>query len=563
VSETPEPQAEALSLEEVTRAAQDLATRPDAAGVAAAFLELVQRWAAPSAVLSAVRDPQAPSGYRLLTTLCAGSLTLGIEKTLARLAEDSPESLKLPVVLRGEEVPGIRVRDNIVVPWWCEADSGLLVLRGVPRPSRAGLSEALALVSAVVWPRLLGSPAARVEELLRALKDGASKLESEVGRQVERLQAAATPLPVPAAEPDPAQAARIAELEGELRNVAQGRDALAKQTEAAREAYAREAAGAREAHARELEAARAAAAKELEAARAAVAKELEGARAAAAKELEAARAALARDAEARDALTKELEAARKELETARRERDTAGLDLAAARQQGENARKELEAAREERRVLERDLDVARRELDSVKRRPVEPPAPAEPAAGAAPLVSDDATRAAINVAIAAVRRTAFVPPLLRVSIEEVAALGGKDARPPRKIGIALLDRDVVALEPIATELEAAGIEVRLANQPEELALLLRSPDAQAVDAVVCDVMSFRPDQNVAGLIRGWDKDRPGLSFYLSYDAQSPVELERARRTPMSLTAGHITRPLTSARLAETSDNLAKRLGRSS
>jgi hypothetical protein len=145
----------------------------------------------------------------------------------------------------------------------------------------------------------------------------------------------------------------------------------------------------------------------------------------------------------------------------------------------------------------------------------------------------------------------------------VAAIVVKEARPPRKIGIALLDRDVVALEPIATDLEAAGVEVRLANQPEELALLLRSPDAQAVDAVVCDVMSFRPDQNVAGLIRGWDKDRPGLSFYLSYDAQSPVELERARRTPMSLTAGHITRPLTSARLAETSDNLAKRLGRSS
>ena len=58
MSETPEPQAEALSLEEVARAAQDLATRPDAAGVAAAFLEVVQRWAAPSAVLSAVRDPQ-------------------------------------------------------------------------------------------------------------------------------------------------------------------------------------------------------------------------------------------------------------------------------------------------------------------------------------------------------------------------------------------------------------------------------------------------------------------------------------------------------------------------
>jgi hypothetical protein len=472
VSDSQDPQPDALSLEDVTRASQELATRPDAARVAAAFLELVQRWAAPSAVLSAVRDATAPAGYRLLPSLCAGSLTLGIEKTLARLGEDSPESLARPTLLRGEEVPGIRVRDNIVVPWWYEGDSGLLVLRGVPRPSRAGLAEALALVAASVWPRLLGSPAARIEELLKGLKEGAARLEGEVSRQVERLDATAAP---PPATPDPALTARVSELEGELGALARAKEALAR-----------------------------------------------------------------------------------ELETARRERETTGLDLAATRQQAENAKRELEAAREECRVAERDLDATRRELQSLKRAPAAP-APAENAPAAPG--TDDATRAAIDVAIAAVRRTAFVPPLLRVSIEEVAALGGKQQRPTRKIGIALLDRDVVALEPVAGELEAVGIEVRLAHQPEELALLLRSPDAATVDAVVCDVMSFRPDQNVAGLLRGWDKDRPGLAFYLSYDAQSSVELERARRTPMSLTAGHITRPLTSARLVETSDNLAKRLGR--
>ena len=77
-----------------------------------------------------------------------------------------------------------------------------------------------------------------------------------------------------------------------------------------------------------------------------------------------------------------------------------------------------------------------------------------------------------------------------------------------------------------------------------------------LDAVVCDVMSFRPDQNVAGLLRGWDKDRPGLAYFLSYDAQSPVELERARRMPNSLTAGHIQRPLTVARLSGALENLA-------
>ena len=233
MSDPQEPQPEALSLEDVTRAAQELATRPDAARLAAAFLELVQRWAAPSAVLSAVRDPAAPAGYRLLPSLCAGSLTLGIEKTLARLGDESPESLARPTLVRGEEVPGIRVRDNVVVPWWCEGDSGLLVLRGVPRPSRLGLAEALALVAASVWPRLLGSPAARVQELLNGLREGAARLEGEVGRQVERLRATAAP---PPATPDAALTARVSELEGELAQVAaaQARDALARELETAR-----------------------------------------------------------------------------------------------------------------------------------------------------------------------------------------------------------------------------------------------------------------------------------------------------------------------------------------
>jgi hypothetical protein len=484
VSETQEPQAEPLLLEEAARAAQELAARGEASRVAAGFLELIRAWAAPSAVLTAVRDPAAPAGFRLVPALCAGSLTLGIEKTLARLAEDSPESLARPTVLRGEEVPGVRVRDNVVVPWWCEEDSGLLVLRGVPRPSRPGLGEALALAGAVVWPRLLGSPAARIEAVLRDLRGEASRLESAVSRQVERLQ---TATPAAPGAPDAALVARLGDLETELAGLQRERDALAR-----------------------------------------------------------------------------------ELDTARQERETAGLDLAAARQHGDNARRELDTAREDRRTAERELDKARRELAAVTRgaggQDGAPGVGGEPAAGGSvPEVESAAWKrasAALNVAVATVRRAAFVPPLLRVSMEDVAALASQGPRPARRLGIALLDRDVVALEPVAAELEGSGIEVRLANQPEELALLLKSPDASAVDAIVCDVMSFRPDQNVAGLLRGWDKDRPGLVSYLSYDTQSPVELERARRTPMSLTAGHIPRPLTGARLAETLDNLAKRLGRS-
>jgi hypothetical protein len=186
-----------------------------------------------------------------------------------------------------------------------------------------------------------------------------------------------------------------------------------------------------------------------------------------------------------------------------------------------------------------------------------PAAPPEPPAetGAAKPAADARGAEALKLAIASVRRAAFVPPMLRVSMEEFASLAASEPRPARRHGIALLDRDVVALESVASELEQAGVEVRLANQPEEMALLLRV-DASSIDAVVCDVMSFRPDQNVAGLLRAWDKDRPGLAFFLSYDAQSPVEVERARRTPMSLTAGHIQRPLTGARLSETLENLS-------
>jgi len=497
MGESQEPQAEPLSLDEVAGAAAELQARPDAAAVAAGFLELVQRWAAPSAVLAAVRDPAGSAGFRLLPSLCAGSLTLGIEKTLARLAEDNPESLKRPTLLRGEEVPGVRVRDNVVVPWSNEGESGLLVLRGVPRPSRPGLGEALALAGAAVWPRLLGGPAARIEALLGELAQDAARLEAEAGRQLDRLRAA---VPPPAAAPDAALEARAAELDGELAALKSERDALRR--------------------------------------------EMEGVRA-------------------------ESESGLKALDTFRHKLETAGLDLAAARQQTENARRELEAAREDRRSAERELEAAKRELEAVKGGGA--PGAAEPRAAATSpgaaaaegpgASSPERLNGAVLTAVAAAWRAAFVPPLLRVSIDDVAAVAKLGPRPPRRLGIALLDRDVVSLEPVAADLEAQAIEVRLANQPEELALLLRSPEASAVDAVVCDVMSFRPDQNLAGLLRGWEKDRPGLVSYLSYDPQSPVEQERARRVPMSLTAGHILRPLTGARLAETLDNLAKRQGK--
>jgi len=553
VSDSQEPQAEPLSLEETARAAAELATRAEAGRLAAAFLELVQRWAAPSAVLTAVRDPAGVAGFRLVPSLCSGSISLGIEKTLAKLVEETPQCLARPTLVRGEEMPGVRVRDNVVVPWWCEADSGLLVLRGVPRPVRPGLGEALALTAAVVWPRLMGSPATRVETLVHELKAAAARLESESGRQLDRLKvAAAAAAAAPAGEST--DGPRIAELEETIAKQRQEREAQSRALEDRSRVLEETSAKLRE---RETQA------RELEGTIGKLRKERE----AQAREFEETIAKLRKERESQpreleDTIAKlrqEGEARARELEAARREKETASLDLAAAKQQSENAKRELAAVLEERRTAERDLDVARRELAARIATPAAAPAPPpEPPAetgGARPPAAGERGAEALKLAIASVRRAAFVPPMLRVSMEEFASLAAAEPRPARRHGIALLDRDVVALESVATELEQAGVEVRLANQPEEMALLLRV-DASSIDAVVCDVMSFRPDQNVAGLLRAWDKDRPGLAFFLSYDAQSPVELERARRTPMSLTAGHIQRPLTGARLSETLENLS-------
>ena len=116
--------------------------------------------------------------------------------------------------------------------------------------------------------------------------------------------------------------------------------------------------------------------------------------------------------------------------------------------------------------------------------------------------------------------------------------------------MALLDRDAGSLEPLADELEAAGVDVRIANYPEELALLMKTPDAQKLNVAVCDVLAFRADQTVAGLLRGWQKDRPGLAFFLSFSTEDTAEAERAKRVPISLTAGRLPRPIPGGELLE-------------
>jgi len=173
----------------------------------------------------------------------------------------------------------------------------------------------------------------------------------------------------------------------------------------------------------------------------------------------------------------------------------------------------------------------------------------------------DGARRALRAATAAVRRAAFLPPAVRVSMQEAVGPDEGEGRAAPWMGVVLLDRDAVTLEAVASALEASSVDVRIAGHPEEVALLLRTADAATLGAVVCDVMAFRSDQNVAGLIRTWDRDRPGLAYFLSFDPDNAAEAERARRIPTSLIAGHVRRPLAPPRLVETLETLAKRRGK--
>jgi hypothetical protein len=490
-----------LSLEEVAQAVHDLCAERPLEDFVARFLDHLRRWAAPSAVLAAVRDPAAGSGWKLLPALCAGSGPLGAERSVRQLIEDVPQDLARPSLVRpGREMPGVRVRENCVVPWSCEGESGVLMLRGVVHPPPPNLADAVALLGAPVWPRLLGGPAARVEASVAELGRLAERLRDDADRQVERLQSARTPVVAEPPPEDPAHAARVAELEQQL-TAARG-----------------EVAGLREER-------RAAADAEAAAARAAE----EG--------LAAARAA-----------EEGLAAARKEIAeagsiVARHIRDREEL-----RQQVATLEKALGEVEDERNLIRGEASRLVRELEASR------------AAGASEAATGTTTEAApgsseavevLRRALAVLHRTPFLPPPLRVAVQEAeAAVGEKDERPGRWLRIAVLDRDTAGLEPLAAELESAGLDVKIASHPEELALLLKTPQGRELDAVVCDVLAFRADQTVAGIFRGWEKDRPGLALYLSFSRDSPPEVERAQRVPLALTKGRFQRPLNRTDLME-------------
>jgi predicted nucleic acid-binding Zn-ribbon protein len=689
---------EPLLLEDVARAAAELAAEKDLDGLLARFLDRVREWASPSALLAAVRDPVAESGWRLLPSLSLGSGPLGAERALSRLIDETPGCLERPTLFQpGESAPGVQLRDNCIVPWVHEGDSGILLLRGLPRPSAPNLGEALTVLAAPMWPRLLGSPATRVESLVVELRRVAERLEEDAGRHLERLRASR---PAETEKEEPGGADRVAALETQLESARQEeqrataeRDELRerlialetalKEAEVDRDRVLAEAKDLEgqgrdtEERARAAEEALSAAQQELEAARtegehstlewdelkarvatlqealqnveverdgardeserltarveslqgehASVVEELEEQRRAAAdggrvaedalasarQELESARQDAQRAAGEVEELKRRLAPLEESLHGAVSERDEIRRTLerleADRRAAGNAARsvedtlattqRELETAREEERRATAEAGELRARVSSLEKTLQDTEAERDSARGQAktleegkriaeastlaaeealasmrdqvaaareesPPVGDEAAEKALGAlrgTLEVLRRTPFVPPGLRVSIEEARALVGEKAKGPEPwLRVALLDRDAASLEPLAAELEEAGLDVKIANYPEELALLMKTPDAQKLNVAVCDILAFRPDQTVAGLFRGWQKDRAGLAFFLSFSSEDAAEAERAKRVPMSLTAGRLPRPIPGPELIEKLQVLAQK-----
>ena len=567
-----------LPLEEVAQAVRELSAERTLEGFAARFLECVRRWAAPSAVLAALRDPAAESGWRLLPALCSGSGPLGAERSVRQLIEELPEDLTRARLVRpGPEIPGAKMRANCLVPWSWEGESGVLVLRGVSGAGPANLADAIALLSAPAWPRVLGGPADRVEASVAELRRLAEHLRDDADRQIERLQAARPPAAAPEPPAPPPEASRVPELEQQLAaaraeverlSAVSGRVGdLEQQLTTARaevdrlsplvESLRSEGTGARllveqqaavDARA-EARAAKEglAEAREAEVRLKALVEQLQSEKAAAAWRREEERAAEEKNAEASKAAAK---AADEGLATTRKELAEAEASVARLIVEREELRQQVTTLEKALGETEEERDEFHRESTRLEKRlhalGVAQPAAAEAVGGgkAEPAPFSSESVEAIRRALAVMRRTPFLPPPLRVAAQEAeVAAGAKDEGKQTWARVVILDRDTPALEPLAGQLESAGLEVKMASHPEEIALLLKTPEGRELDAAICDILAFRPDQNVAGIFRGWEKDHSGLALYVSFSRDSPPEVERAQRVPHSLTKGRFQRPL--------------------
>ena len=570
-----------LPLEEIAQAVRELAAERTLEGFAARFLESVRRWAAPSAVLAAVRDPAVEAGWRLLPALCTGSGPLGAERAVRQLVEELPEDLTTARLVRpGHEIPGAKMRPNCLVPWAWEGESGVLMLRGVSGAGPANLADAIALLSAPAWPRVLGGPAERVESGVAELRRLAERLREEADRQVERLQAARTPAPASTAA-DPVASARMAELEQQLTAAkaeidrlsalddahrAEGtaerlaeaekavseakaeahaaKESLAEVQKAAAEAQQAVAGAKAEAHTAKESLVEA---REAEVKLKAIVEQLQAEKAASAWRREEERAAVESTEEQSRA---EAKAADESLAKTRRELEEAEASVARLIVEREELRQQVSTLEKALGETEEERDEFHRESTRLEKRlhalgVAQPPSAAE-AGGAAAEPKPFSTESVevFRRALAVMRRTPFLPPPLRVAAEEAeTAAGATLARAEAWARVVILDRDMPAVEPLAGQLESAGLDVKIASHPEEIALLLKTPEGRNLDAAICDILAFRPDQNVAGIFRAWEKDHAGLALYVSFSRDSAPEVERAQRVPHSLTKGRFQRPL--------------------
>jgi hypothetical protein len=273
------------------------------------------------------------------------------------------------------------------------------------------------------------------------------------------------------------------------------------------------------------------------------------------RETESIRESAERSTAEADEQKKRMAALETAVKTTEADRDRVRAELTRLEERHRKAEAAATTAGEERDTAKRELEAALERVVKTEKRLASAQGGGEDEA----FQNGERALETLRSSLAVLRRTPFMPPGLRVSMEEGEELvAGKDDGPERWLRVVLLDREAPSLEPLADKLEEAGVDVKIANYPEELALLMKTPDAQSLDAIICDILAFRPDQTVAGLFRGWAKDRPGLSFFLTFSSDDPAEAERANRVPLSLTAGRLRRPIPAAELLEKLQVLVQR-----
>lgn len=169
---------------------------------------------------------------------------------------------------------------------------------------------------------------------------------------------------------------------------------------------------------------------------------------------------------------------------------------------------------------------------------------------------ESAQQPALKSTLAALRRTPFVSPTLRVAMDGLESHAEHEPRRnPRTQRLLFLDRDPLSVEALAQDLEQHGAEVLVAHYAEEVSFFLKTSEARNVNALVADVMAFKSDQDMIERCRAWRQDLPSAALVVSYRTDNPIEAERARHVPGNLGAINVSRTVGREALLET---LAKR-----